>query len=678
MTTVGEAVVTLQQSLVLDRGVGIASFRNWLDDRGGPELLNVSGPPGVGKTTLLEAFAREANSLGINIAIADGHGFRATPQGLVLMLGAGRSSTIHELIAQLNADQSLVLIDTFEQLQHLTGYLQQELLPHLDTGVKVVIAGRRPLVLAWGRADGWPKIVRLLPLDGFTADESRRYLERRGLACNDLIDQVVSATAGNPLALSLAADIVMQFGLQDFAGNSQWRLAARSLVRRLLSEATDDPPLMTVLEACSVVRVFDEATLAAIAGQDDVTREFDRLCRLSIVKPAAHGLMLHDHIRTIIAKDLAWRRPHYHQLLRKRALEHFRGLLRDCTQAEREWLIAECFHLLGDPLVHDVFFGSHASENVAVSVARDIDRASLNELFLRTAPADSALDADSQLLAEVLRYPETRVRVAKNGDGVPVGFSTVVPVCRESIPFLERHPRHARLLNAYFVPLRRKSLPATADRATAHYLLHVAATGTTAQATAVRSALLRELGAIFGLGGTYLSSTALPLLNQLLEACGFELLSGSPDDANGWVLDLTRIGFDGWIETIMDGKPSNVRPDTAQLDSELLGALAHWNDSQWLATNCPIISGALPPMDRAEAVRETIDEALTRARAKGSNTMERAYRAVELGYMKQSAGQKQAMRSLAVSRATFYRLCKRGVWAIAEECSADLRRKARI
>jgi hypothetical protein len=47
--------------------------------------------------------------------------------------------------------------------------------------------------------------------------------------------------------------------------------------------------------------------------------------------------------------------------------------------------------------------------------------------------------------------------------------------------------------------------------------------------------------------------------------------------------------------------------------------------------------------------------------------MEQAYRALELGYMKRRANHKEAMCSMAVSRATFYRLCKRGVRSLAGE-----------
>ena len=174
MRTVGEAVASLEQSLVLAREAELQVFRTWLlRETDVPELLNVTGQPGVGKSTLLSAFEHEAATFGRTVAWADGHSFAATPQGLLTALSGGRSSNVEDVVSLLNEDRSLVLLDTFEELEHLTGFLQQELLPRLDTEVKVVIAGRRPLILAWRRADAWPKIVRLLPLECFSASESR-------------------------------------------------------------------------------------------------------------------------------------------------------------------------------------------------------------------------------------------------------------------------------------------------------------------------------------------------------------------------------------------------------------------------------------------------------------------------------------------------------------------------
>ncbi|OLC04913.1 MAG: hypothetical protein AUI15_00510 [Actinobacteria bacterium 13_2_20CM_2_66_6] len=668
VTTVGEAVTSLEQSLLIAREAELEIFRNWLLDSGSLEVLNLSGPPGVGKTTLLQAFAREAEKLGRRIAAVDGHSFGATPLSLVTALSADHSSDIQELITELNREHSVVLLDTFEELEHLTGFLQQQLLPYLNTSVRIVIAGRRPLVLSWHRADGWPKIVRLLPVEGFSVTESHSYLARRGLG-DKLIDQVVTATGGNPLALSLAADIVLQFGVRDFAASSHWRLAARSLVSRLLSEAAPDPALVSALEACSVVRVFDEATLSAITHEPDVDAAFDRLCHLSVIKPCPHGLMLHDYVRAIIAQDLLWRRPLHHQTLRRRALDHFRERLRTSSAEDRTWLIAEWFFLWSNALIQETFFGSDGVDNVNVDPGVDVDAAQLRDLYLAEM-VGIASDEDVRLLGDVLTYPGTRLRVAREKDGRPMGFSTVVPVCTESIGILERHPVHGKLLERFYVNARRETLPKTADAATAQYLLHVVAASD--PGGAVRRPLLRDLAGIFGLGGTYLCTTRDALFDQLMEVCGFEALTSSEeggDDrpATGWVLDLTRRGFEGWIESIIEGRPTRAVPNPVRLESELQGALVHWNDPDWLATNCSILASAAPIGERPNIVRRAIEEALSRVRTEGSMGTEQACRALELAYMKKRANHKEAMCSLAVSRATFYRLCKRGIHTLAGE-----------
>src|SRR5690348_17229881 len=260
MTTVGEAVASLSRNLLVARSRELEVFRHWLRQEATPELLNVSGPPGVGKTSLLQAFADEAVGAGRRVVAVDAQCVGGSPQSLIAALSRTGSQDIDAVVAELNEDRAVVILDTFDAFEHLTQFLQQHLLPHLDTSVRVAVATRRPLVLAWRPVGGWPKIVRLIALEGLATAESRGYLSRRGVHSPELIEQVVRATAGNPLALSLAADIVVQFGVRDFANSSPWRLAARSLISRLVSEASGDPALLRALEACSLVRVFDEAT----------------------------------------------------------------------------------------------------------------------------------------------------------------------------------------------------------------------------------------------------------------------------------------------------------------------------------------------------------------------------------------------------------------------------------
>ena len=48
--------------------------------------------------------------------------------------------------------------------------------------------------------------------------------------------------------------------------------------------------------AREVSAAHDEATLAALSGRRKIAAAFEQLCRLSSVRPAERGLMLHDDL----------------------------------------------------------------------------------------------------------------------------------------------------------------------------------------------------------------------------------------------------------------------------------------------------------------------------------------------------------------------------------------------
>src|SRR5437660_757965 len=176
MTRVSEAVSQREQALFVGRHRELAAFRQWLlADTQFPELLSISGPGGVGKTTLLRAFRRIALELGTPVTIVDGRDIPATPRGLLAALTGSRRAVLEEVVARLNQSHPLVLIDTFEELSGLSAYLHDVLLPRLDTRVKIVVAGRHPPSLTWPRADSWLAMIRPLPLEGLSPRESLEY-----------------------------------------------------------------------------------------------------------------------------------------------------------------------------------------------------------------------------------------------------------------------------------------------------------------------------------------------------------------------------------------------------------------------------------------------------------------------------------------------------------------------
>src|SRR6266545_4227919 len=365
MPTIREAVESLEERLFVGRERDLETFARWLEQPAGPapEILNVHGPGGVGKSALLAAFRRMATRAGRRVVLLDGRALEVAPEAFLRAVAAGPGSrgavaTGASAMARVNRSKPLVLVDTFEELEELSRWLQEEFLPNLDTEVRVVIAGRFALgpgitevrvVIAGRFALGpgwseWQKIIRSMPLRGLRPAEVRQYLARRGIEDIVLVQQIQAATGGLPLAVSLAADMVQQLGVRRFEAAPEWRLAVRSLVERLLADVRD-PDLREVLEACSVVRQFDEPTLAATLHRRDISMAFDKLCRLSVVRPSEHGLMLHDDLRRMLAGDLRWRKPDRFRELRLAALEHYRARARTAPPAARHWLVAEQLYL---------------------------------------------------------------------------------------------------------------------------------------------------------------------------------------------------------------------------------------------------------------------------------------------------------------------------------------------
>ena len=70
---------------------------------------------------------------------------------------------------------------------------------------------------------GWSIALR-----GLSGHDVKEYLARRGIEDAVLVQQVQSATGGLPLAVTLAADMVQQLGVQRFEAAPEWRLAVRS------------------------------------------------------------------------------------------------------------------------------------------------------------------------------------------------------------------------------------------------------------------------------------------------------------------------------------------------------------------------------------------------------------------------------------------------------------------
>ena len=664
LATLGQAIAALEEQLFVGREPELATFRHWLTAvPAPPEILVVSGPGGVGKTALVGAFRRQARVEGRHVVDVDGQHLRPTPRAFLIALGGG---PLQSAIPRLNDAQAVLLIDSFERLAQLSTFLRERFLPRLDSEVRVVFASRQPLTTLWQRDDVWHKLVRAMPLEGLSQAESHAYLKHRGLGDRKLVmDQIPRATAGHPLALSLAADLALRLDMASFDGVPEWHLVVRALVDRL--RETEDADVRELLECASVIREFDEATLLAVADRVMDPIAFARLCALSIVRPTAHGLTLHEDVRHLLAEDLRWRDADRHAALRQRARAYFRKRAHTSGTAERARLMCEQIFLSEQDEVRRALFGDQELARVQVGPPRPADRGALEQLWQDWVGQHGEEDG---FVRTLLESPGVRVRVARNQRHQVLGFAAAVPLSKDCMPLVQHNPAVEDLVGGYLWK-RSDSLPDVPEASRLFWHTQVARREPAASATL--AALLRESIEIFAQGGVHLtmSSSALPQHKLALEALGFEPIGPrGPGDAasRGYVLDLLRVGVDSWVNSLAATRAAAHGLPRTELEQELQTALAHWGDDAWLSGSkllgASFMSAGPGHLD-IPWMREYVAGVLSQLATKGGADERLACRAVLLAYLTPRVSHLEAMEQLAVSRATFYRLLKRGVQRLA-------------
>jgi hypothetical protein len=281
--------------------------------------LHVSGPGGVGKTTLLEEFARVAQAAGRAIIRIDGRNVEPSPLGFIVALshalGAERSAAslgaalprcdLAAVIERWPAG-GVLLVDTYELLVPVDEWLRGTLLPQLPARSLVVIGGRNEAGAAWQTDVEWAGLTRIHSLGNLDAEESRTYLARCSVPAA-YHDEALAFTRGHPLALSLTAAVLSR-------GE---RLAPRletepDVVRLLIEKFVQDVPSRehrVALHVCMSARATTEPLLAAVLDRTDVHELFEWLAQLSFVESGPYGLFPHDLARDVIYMDFRWRDP---------------------------------------------------------------------------------------------------------------------------------------------------------------------------------------------------------------------------------------------------------------------------------------------------------------------------------------------------------------------------------
>lgn len=674
MPTLGDATRNLERRLFVGRDAHIDRFRSWLSSQpDAPEILNLSGYGGIGKSALLRVFTEIAREQGREVASLDARNFPATPTSFAEQFG---SKSLVDAAARVSATAPLVILDTFEALGEMTAILQEQFLARLDTGVRLVISGRHPLIGPEWTA--WGSVIRPMPLEALMDDEAREYLSRRGVQDPVLVEQLLGATRGLALGLVLGADLATQFSERHFEP-AEWPLVVRRLVETLLRDIKE-PDLRQVLEAAAVLHQFDQQALGTVSGRDDIGVAFEKLCRLSVVRPAEHGLMLHDEVRRFLRQDLRWRHPERDAELRERTMDYLRSRIAS-NDRDRPWLMREWFAMnfeaVGQP-AEDYF--SAGEEPGAISVQRHLPDAQIVldilSAYRPQVPGPMAApppeEIDEHVVRGLLDYDGTEWRLARDREGRWLAYGFVLPVCQESLALLPADGLIAKLVASFFGREGLESLAERASETPAVYLSTVPMSGE-GDALGALQELARDVMSDFLRWEVFLALTAAPGYKGGLDATRFSRVPGvrwpgpMGEPYEGFALDRRGVALERWLDAMRSSAPLPKAVTAAELEQLVRAALASWHDDSVLAA--AEIGEALAVTDqgagRVVAIREALEKALSTLPADGEEGLPR--RAIELGYLDRKLTHERAAERLNVSRTTFFRLLKRGVAAIARE-----------
>lgn len=299
-------------------------------------VLHVYGPGGIGKSTLLDAVSDVAASIGATVVRLDGRDLASVPAAVIAALRTSLDVP-DDGTAITGPGRVVILLDTYERVTALDGWLRTHLVPRLPSTALTVLAGRSPPSPAWRADPGWGDLLRVVSLRNLSPTESLEYL--RTVAVPEARhEHIVQVSHGHPLGLALLADVAAR------DGELMVDPLPPNLVASLLASFVDSVPSdlhRRALEVCALTRVTTEALLRDALDVDDAHALFDWLRSLSFVNANGEGLCPHDLARDIVDADLRWRdRERYKEVFR-RVQRHILGLLLRATGHEQQRAIVD-------------------------------------------------------------------------------------------------------------------------------------------------------------------------------------------------------------------------------------------------------------------------------------------------------------------------------------------------
>jgi hypothetical protein len=624
------------------RTAELAFLDRCLEDDPPASVILIHGPGGIGKSTLLRELARRAKTRGYEAFFVEGRELPPMPDALEAVLSGARENEL-----------PLVLIDTYERMTALDGYLRRGLLPSLPDRSVVVIAGRGAPDPAWFTG-GWEGVATELELRALDAPEALSLLAVHGLT-DERASAVVDWADGSPLALALAADTAAADSSWEPEEGTERPEIVRSLIRRL-AEAELEGIRLSALGVAAIARVTTVPLLRAVLPDSDPELAYEQLRALTFTEPLGDGLTLHELVRKALRADLRRRDQERERELRRRIVDY----LYDQSRLGDPLLAIEMAHLIENAAIK-WGFGWEGSVEYRIDDARTGDAELVEKMLISRGFGEWW-----RLTRQFFSQSPERVAVARDAADRLCGYlvcmspATAPEFAREDPlvgPWLVHARADARLGDAV---LWHDSVDFSGDRrGRVQAMLGMAGVLRSGAANPrfaylpINPANPDALTFARALGAEHLSELDLQMGRRRIECHRIDYGPGGLLAAQRGVV-YAELGLAAPI--LGDGGQRIELEDVRE-------ALRNFRVPRELARS-PLASGETPD-ERAASVRELLRDAAERAF--GDNENEKLLRRVLIrGYVEPAPSHEQAAIDLSLSRAAYFRRLRTAAERVAE------------